>query len=83
MIEWVTLALALVQLIASLLDARRATQPARDRARQDANYDRDVQHHTQAAATGDAATLTMDFEAERQAAIRRGDFDPSPPGSLP
>ena len=54
-------------------------QPKRDRAKQDSDYARDVERNAQAAATGDAATLTLDFEAERQAAIRRGDLGPAPP----
>lgn len=76
MIEWAALALALSKLIASVVDDRRTTRPQREQEQAENDYDRDVQHNAQAAATGDAATLTMDFEAERQAAIRRGDLDP-------
>lgn len=70
------LLLALVQLVLVILDDRRATRPQREQANAEREYDDDVQHNAQAAATGDAATLTRDFEAERQAAIRRGDLDP-------
>ena len=68
------LALAIVSLIAAILDDRRAGRPQRERAQQDEDYDQDIRRNARAAATGDAATLTMDFEAERQAAIRRGDL---------
>ena len=66
----------LATLVLAILERRWQTAPQRDRAKQETDYDRDVQHNAQAAATGDAATLTQDFEAERQAAIRRGDLDP-------
>lgn len=72
------LLLAVVQLVLAILDDRRATRPQRERANAEKDYDHDVQHNAQAAAAGDAATLTMDFEAERQAAIRRGDLAPQP-----
>lgn len=72
------LLLALVQLVLVILDDRRATRPQREQANAEQEYDDDVQHNAQAAATGDAATLTRDFEAERQAAIRRGDLAPQP-----
>lgn len=70
------LLLAIVQLVLAVLDDRRATRPQRERAKVEKEYQDDVHRNAQAAATGDAATLTMDFEAERQAAIRRGDLDP-------
>lgn len=72
--------LVVLNLILSILEGRRASKPARDRAKNETDYDRDISHNAQAAATGDAATLTLDFEAERQAAIRRGDLEPAPPG---
>ena len=78
MVEAGAIIMALLSLVLSVLEDRRATRPQRERAKQDADYERDVQHNAQAAATGDAATLTLDFEAERQAAIRRGDLDPQP-----
>ena len=74
MIETGAIVLAVLNLILSILEDRRATKPQRDRAQAEKDYDQDVQRNAQAAATGDAATLTMDFEAERQAAIRRGDL---------
>ena len=61
-------------LVLAILERRWQTAPARDRMNAEHDYDRDVQHNAQAAATGDAATLTRNFEAERQAAIRRGDL---------
>lgn len=76
--EFGALLLAVVQLVMAILDDRRATRPQREQASAAKDYDHDVQHNAQAAATGDAATLTMDFEAERQAAIRRGDLAPQP-----
>lgn len=78
MITWASLALALLTLIGSVLDDRRASRPTRKREEQEDDYDRDIQQQAQAGATGDTVTLTMDFEAERQAAIRRGDLDPAP-----
>jgi|CXWL01.1.fsa_nt_gi hypothetical protein len=66
----------LAALVLAILERRWQTAPGRDRATRENEYDRDVSHNAQAAATGDAATLTLDFEAERQAAIRRGDLDP-------
>lgn len=76
MIETGAIVLAVLNLILSILEDRRATRPQRARAQAEKDYDQDVHRNAQAAATGDAATLTMDFEAERQAAIRRGDLDP-------
>ena len=76
MIETGAIVLAVLNLILAIMDDRRATRPQRERAQAEKDYDQDVQRNAQAAATGDAATLTMDFEAERQAAIRRGDLDP-------
>ena len=75
--------LALLNLIVSILDDRRATRPQRERANAEKDYDRDVQRTQQAAATRDPATLTRMYEAERQSAVRRGDLDPAPPGELP
>ena len=74
MVELGALALAIVSLITAILDDRRAGRPQRERARQDEDYDQDIRRNARAAASGDAATLTMDFEAERQSAIRRGDL---------
>ncbi len=53
-------------------------RPVRERAAREKEYDRDVSENAQAAAAGDAATLSQDFEAERHAAIRRGDLPPGP-----
>lgn len=78
MLETGAVLLAIIQLVLSVLEDRRATRPQRERAQREIDYDRDVQRNAQAAATGDAATLTRDFEAERQAAIRRGDIEPAP-----
>lgn len=78
MIETGAILLAVLNLILSILEDRRATRPQRDRAQAEKDYDDDIHRNAQAAATGDAATLTMDFEAERQAAIRRGDLAPQP-----
>lgn len=80
---WAAVALAVFQLIAAMLDDRRATRPERVRKDRNENYDDDIHSNAQAAATGDAATLSQHFEAERQAAIRRGDLEPAPPGRLP
>ncbi len=76
MIETGAILLAVLNLILAILEDRRATRPQRDRAHAQKDYDEDVSRNAQAAATGDAATLTRDFEAERQAAIRRGALDP-------
>jgi hypothetical protein len=77
-ITWGAIVLAVIGLIVSVLDDRRATRPQRTREKQDEDYDRDIRRQAQAAATGDAATLAQSFEAERQAAIRRGDIEPAP-----
>jgi hypothetical protein len=79
MIAWAPVVLAVLALIASLMDARQASRPARERADLEEDYDDDIHANAQAAATGDAATLSQHFEAERQAAIRRGDLEPAPP----
>lgn len=55
-------------------------KPQREQEQRDEAYDRDINRNAQAAATGDAAQLTHDFEAERQAAIGRGDIEPAPTG---
>ena len=78
MIAWGSVVLALLTLIASVLDDRRATRPQRKQDERNEEYDRDIQRQAQAAATGDAATLAQSFEAERLAAIRRGDLQSLP-----
>ena len=77
--ELIGVATVLAPLVLAIVERRAAGAPQRERTQQDKDYDRDVQHNAQAAATGDAATLTQHFEAERQAAIRRGDIEPAPP----
>lgn len=83
MIEAGAIVLAVIQLILSILDDRRATRPQRERAQRDEEYDRDINESAEAVAAGDASALTTLFEGERRAAVRRGDLDPSPPGELP
>ncbi len=72
--ELATVVAALAPLALAIVERRRQTAPERARKEQDADYDRDIQRNAQAAAAGDAATLSAQFEAERQAGIRRGDL---------
>lgn len=71
MITWAALALAIIQLIASLLDHRRATAPQREVAGREKELQDDLDDTNQAIVDGDASALAQQFERERLEGAKR------------
>lgn len=71
MITWAALALAVMQLIASLLDARLASKPSRDRAQREKEMQDDLDRTNRAIVAGDAAAIAQQFERERREGASR------------
>lgn len=82
MIELGAALLAILNFLTIVLQLRQQSAPARARATHEATYDDDVRAMGAALATRDAGGVSEGFEAERQAAIRRGDLEPAPPDEL-
>lgn len=71
MITWVPVLLAVLGLVASVLDERRATRPQRDRAQLEEEAQDDLDRTNEAIAEGDAAALAQQFEQERVEGAQR------------
>lgn len=71
MMTWIPVVLAVLGLVASVLDDRRATRPARDRAKLEEAFHEDVDRTNAAIAAGDAEALAQQFETERREGLTR------------
>lgn len=70
------LLLAVIALVTAVLDQRKRTAPARERAQQDEAVDADLNGMDAAIADLDAASIGARFERERREAIKRTAADP-------
>jgi len=65
------LLLGVISLVLALLDQRKRTAPARERAQQDEAVDDDLNAMDRAIADLDAASIGARFEQERREALKR------------
>lgn len=72
------LLLAVIALITAVLDQRKRTAPARERAKQDEAVDDDLNAMDRAIAELDAASIGARFERERRETLKR--VGPQPGG---
>ncbi len=78
------LLLAVIALVTAVLDQRKRTAPARERAQQDEAVDADLNGMDAAIADLDAASIGARFEQERREALKRtGSASDPGPGWLP
>lgn len=71
------LLLAVITLVTALLDQRKRTAPARERAQQDEAVDGDLSAMDRAIAARDAVAIGARFERERLEALKRTVADPA------
>jgi hypothetical protein len=70
------LLLAVIALVTAILDQRKRTAPARERAQQDEAVDADLNGMDAAIADGDANSMAARFERERREVLKRTTADP-------
>jgi hypothetical protein len=70
------LLLAVIALVTAVLDQRKRTAPARERAQQDEAVDADLNGMDAAIADLDAASIGTRFERERRETLKRTAADP-------
>ncbi len=72
------LLLAVIALVTAILDQRKRTAPARERAQQDEAVDADLKAMDRAIADLDAASIGARFERERRETLTRVPHQPGP-----